>query len=208
MLLTALLASKAAAAAVGAVVVAGTAAAVVTVPGLGHAGSRPSATASDEDSASDDTPSDDTTSPSSDESTESESADDAAPEGAPSGTPSPKGEGPDATGPAAFGLCTAWAHGGLTYAKAEKGNPAAKALVEAAGEGTVEDYCTAVLLAKKGDEPPTSTETATDAERGRPSEPGAHGRSVAASAKADHGKPDHAGKPSDAGKPSHSGTRP
>lgn len=190
MLLTALLTSKAAAAAVGAVVVAGTAAAAVTVPAaLGHASDRPSATASDDETATDDT-----SSPAADESTESESADDPTTEAAPTESAS---QGPDATGPAAFGLCTAWAHGGLSYAKAEKGNPAAAALVDAAGDGTVEDYCTAVMLEKKGTPSPSETE-ATD-EDADAAEPGSEGRSKGAAAKAEHGKPDKAGKPSGAG---------
>lgn len=210
MLLTALLSSKAAAAAVGAVVVAGSAAAAVTLPAaLGHAGTRPVAT-----SSADDTESDEATAPSSEESTETEVADDPTtetevaddPTAEDEPTATPSATGPDATGPAAFGLCTAWAHGGLTYAKAEQGNPAAKALVDAAGDGTVEDYCTAVLLEKKGTPEPADSETATAADDS--SEPGAEGRSTGASAKAQHGKSDHRGAKSGADKARGAGSRP
>jgi hypothetical protein len=202
MLLTALLTSKAAAAAVGAVLLAGTATAAVAVPvALGNAGGH-AATASDDESGTDDqseSASDDTTgtvsSSTTDDSTDG-ATDDASDDATGAATPSAdRTKGPDATGPAAFGLCTAWAHGGLSYAKAEKGNPAAQSLVTAAGEGTVEDYCTAVLLAKKATPLPTGTVDS----RMTPALPGEHGRSNAASHKAEHGKPSHAGKPSGAG---------
>jgi hypothetical protein len=55
----------------------------------------------------------------------------------PTGTPS---SGPDATGPAAFGLCNAFTHGGLATTSV-----AYAALVKAAdGAGKVADYCAKV----------------------------------------------------------------
>lgn len=197
MLLSALLTSKAAAAAVGAVLLAGTATAAVAVPVALGASDDPSVTATDTTTGAegDESTADDPTTGSDDAS--DGATDDATDDSTSAAPQNSAAQGPDATGPAAYGLCTAWAHGGLTYAKAEKGNPAAKALVTAAAEGTVEDYCTTVLLDKKGI--PSPSDTATDAAKAQPSEPGAHGRAVAASKKAEHGKPSDAGKPSDRG---------
>ena len=193
MLLSALLTSKAAAAAVGAVLLAGTATAAVAVPVALAGSDEPSVTSTDTTSgaAGDESTADDPTTASDD------ASDDATDDSISAAPQNSAAQGPDATGPAAYGLCTAWAHGGLTYAKAEKGNPAAKALVTAAGEGTVEDYCTTVLLEKKGT--PSPSDTVTDAAKDQQAEPGEHGRAVAASKKAEHGKPSDAGKPSDRG---------
>jgi hypothetical protein len=63
----------------------------------------------------------------------------------PSPSPSTTGTsgavGPDATGPAAFGLCTAWSHGGLATTSV-----AYKSLVTAAGdEAGIEAYCATVV---------------------------------------------------------------
>ena len=59
--------------------------------------------------------------------------------GAP-GTDSDDGVGPDATGPAAFGLCTAFTHGGLDPA-----STAYKSLAAAAdGKGGIAEYCKSV----------------------------------------------------------------
>ncbi|MHC6594122.1 hypothetical protein [Arthrobacter sp. C152] len=49
------------------------------------------------------------------------------------------GGGPDATGPAAFGLCTAFTNGGLNSA-----STAYKSLEAAAGGGGIADYCKSV----------------------------------------------------------------
>jgi hypothetical protein len=51
--------------------------------------------------------------------------------------------GPDATGPAAFGLCTAFTHGGLS-----KASTAYTSLVKAAGSATgIPTYCATVVVA-------------------------------------------------------------
>jgi hypothetical protein len=62
----------------------------------------------------------------------------------PTGTPAPakasKLGGPDATGPAAHGLCNAYAHGGLSAT-----STAYAALVRAAGDaGTITSYCATI----------------------------------------------------------------
>jgi hypothetical protein len=58
--------------------------------------------------------------------------------------------GPDATGPAAFGLCTAWGRG----AAKNTNNPAFGALLRAAeAAGTdIDGYCAEVLAGHQGDE--------------------------------------------------------
>jgi hypothetical protein len=53
--------------------------------------------------------------------------------------------GPDATGPAAFGLCTAFTHGGL-----DSGSTAFKSLAVAAkGEANIDSYCAGVTAPGK-----------------------------------------------------------
>jgi len=54
-------------------------------------------------------------------------------------SPSESPKGPDATGPAAFGLCNAYAHGGLP-----QNSTAYRALLAAAGTGTVDAYCATI----------------------------------------------------------------
>lgn len=56
-----------------------------------------------------------------------------------------RGRGPDATGPAAYGLCRAWAEQADPASKAERGVPPFRNLAAAAGgaEG-VADYCAAL----------------------------------------------------------------
>lgn len=185
MLLSALLTSKAAAAAVGAVLLAGGAAASVAVP-VALAGSHgPSASSTDDttDDATDE--STESVDPTTDEPTTDDpsTATDESTSAAPDASAT---QGPDAAGPAAYGLCTAWAHGGLTQAKADAGNPAAAALVAAAGDGTVEDYCAQVYLDKKRTPEATATADSTDAPS---TEAGARGKAKAAEKKAGHGKP-------------------
>lgn len=62
----------------------------------------------------------------------------------PDPTPSPDAsKGPDATGPAAFGLCTAFTAGGLS-----SGSIAYAALLSASGStGSIADYCAPILAA-------------------------------------------------------------
>ncbi|HEY4153038.1 MAG TPA: hypothetical protein VGM38_06925 [Pseudolysinimonas sp.] len=70
---------------------------------------------------------------------ESDSTDDPAIES----TPSPSAtHGPDAAGPAAFGLCTAFTAGGLNTHSV-----AYAALLTAAGSASVADYCAPILTA-------------------------------------------------------------
>lgn len=156
MLLSALLTSKAAVAALSTVLVAtGGAAVVATAAAHGRAADvDPTATST-------------TASPSGSESTD-EDADDVKPSGVETkaadepdedGSESPAAEptrGPDATGPAKHGLCTAWAHGGLTAEKAvagPAGNAPSANLVEAAGGADkVAEYCADVLKPGKGDD--------------------------------------------------------
>jgi hypothetical protein len=62
-------------------------------------------------------------------------------------TPSPSAtKGPDATGPAAFGLCTAYTAGGL-----DSGSVAYAALLSASqSDGSIADYCAPILAAHPG----------------------------------------------------------
>jgi hypothetical protein len=76
----------------------------------------------------------------------------------PSGTPSPSAtKGPNATGPAAFGLCTAYAAGGL-----HRTSTAYAALLTASQPaGTIADYCAPILAVRSAthEHGPTSTST-------------------------------------------------
>lgn len=57
----------------------------------------------------------------------------------------PQGRGPDATGPAAYGLCQAWAEQADPGEKAERGVPPFRNLAAAAGGADrVADYCAAL----------------------------------------------------------------
>ena len=72
-------------------------------------------------------------------------------------TPSPSAtQGPDATGPAAFGLCTAYTAGGL-----KSGSIAYGALLNAStSAGSIADYCAPILAAQgAGSHKPTSLPT-------------------------------------------------
>ena len=99
----------------------------------------------------------------------------AAPTVAPTGTPSPSAsKGPDATGPAAFGLCTAFTAGGLHSASV-----AYTALLGASkAAGSIAAYCAPIIAAHDAtpDHGPSSTptpESAAPAVRGHSSS--AHG---------------------------------
>jgi hypothetical protein len=157
--LTSLLASKVAIAAVAStIVVGGTTAAAYAgaLPAglldLAHQtiGAQASATEvadgdaqGDEDSVTDD-PTDDTSADPTDDASASPT-DDATAEPTDDSTADPTdtpktGVGPDATGPAAFGLCNAWSHGGLST-----NSVAYASLVKAAGaEGDLAAYCATV----------------------------------------------------------------
>ena len=77
------------------------------------------------------------------------------PTGSPTGTPTPTStNGPDATGPAAFGLCTAFEHGGL-----HSTSTAYAALVTAAkGASNIGSYCATITGARSTPVPhPTHT---------------------------------------------------
>jgi hypothetical protein len=75
-------------------------------------------------------------------------ADAATPTPDPTSTPSPTAiptnppatQGPDASGPAAFGLCTAFSHGGLSV-----NSTAFASLLAAAGSAGIAPYCAAIL---------------------------------------------------------------
>lgn len=104
--------------------------------------------------------------------------DDASETPAPTDAPSPSAtRGPDATGPAAFGLCTAFTAGGL-----KSGSIAYRALLNAStSAGSIADYCAPILAAKGADShTPTSHPTqaaghgASGEQRGQGSE-GSHG---------------------------------
>jgi hypothetical protein len=91
-----------------------------------------------------------------------------APTEKPAPTTAPKADGPDATGPAAHGLCTAYAHGGLSAT-----STAYAALVKAAGgASTITSYCATIPAPGKSgaDHPGTSKST-------HPATPGAKGKS-------------------------------
>ncbi len=194
MLLSTLLASKAAIAVGSAVVVLGggtaAVAAVHVLPAaLDHAsevtvGASGSTTGASEpgDDESSSTGSSSSSGSSSETSTSTESAD-------PAASASSTDRGPDATGPAAFGLCTAYSHGGLPPQSV-----AYQALARAAAPGTVEEYCATVKHPGGKPTPTTSASTATK-HHGRPS--------TAPSPRTTHGKSGSHGKPSSApGRPS------
>ena len=72
------------------------------------------------------------------------------PSGEPSEEPDDHGSGPDASGPAAFGLCRAYLAGG----HGNSGSPAMRALVTAAGGADkVTGYCQGVVQARKSATP-------------------------------------------------------
>lgn len=97
------------------------------------------------------------------------------------GTDSDHGVGPDATGPAAFGLCTAFTHGGLDPA-----STAYKSLAAAAeGKGGIAEYCKSVPA------PGNSAGHRPD-NPGNPDKPDKSDKS---------GKPDESGKPDDDDQP-------
>jgi len=89
--------------------------------------------------------------------------------------------GPDAAGPAAFGLCNAHSTGGL-----REHSTAFGALLAAASEGTVDEYCAALPAKVKSDDP-------EDGEGKEAEETEADGESNVTKAKKDKGaKPAHA----------------
>jgi hypothetical protein len=84
------------------------------------------------------------------------------PTGSPSGT---QGVGPDATGPAAFGLCTAWAHGGLAKTSVAYRNLAAAA----GGADGIQAYCATIV------KPGGGSTTGSGSGSGSPTSHPAHG---------------------------------
>jgi hypothetical protein len=187
MILSTLLTAKTAAAVLGAgaLVVGGTAAAYAGVlpsslQSVAHA--VVGAPAGQNDQGDDDATESPKTSESP-EATESPKADDTAGSTeSPDPSTSPSAQGPDATGPAAKGLCTAHSHGGLP-----DHSTAGKALIAAAGTSTVDDYCATVLnpSATPTTSPSESSSTDTSA---APTTTTTHGKSQAAKhAKAKHG---------------------
>jgi hypothetical protein len=72
-------------------------------------------------------------------------------------------QGPDATGPAAFGLCTAYAHGGLN-----SGSVAYAALLSAStSAGSIADYCAPILAANGSGAHKPSSEQNSSADHGQ-----------------------------------------
>lgn len=125
---------------------------------------------------------------------------DAASEGqdkaADAGTDSDDGAGPDATGPAAFGLCTAFTHGGLDPA-----STAYKSLAAAAdGKGGIAEYCKSIpgpgnSAAHRPDKPGNSDQP------GKSDKPGKPDKSDKSGKPDEPGKPDGSSKPDGSGKP-------
>ena len=100
------------------------------------------------------------------------------------GTPSATPVGPDGTGPAAYGLCTAYTHGGLAPSSVAYGNLA----VAAGGEEGLTDYCDAVIAAKKG-VPADTGGDATDDAAGDPSGDGTEAPDAVAPSSAERSHP-------------------
>ena len=63
------------------------------------------------------------------------------PTDSPTGTSTTHGVGPDATGPAAFGLCNAWTHGGLATTSVAYRNLA----TAAGGADGIQAYCATIV---------------------------------------------------------------
>lgn len=95
------------------------------------------------------------------------------PTDAPTGTPSPT-HGPDATGPAAFGLCTAFTAGGLAASSVAYAN----LLSASEAAGGVEAYCAPILAAHSDAAHGHVPSPSPSVESGAPTDPG--------SASADH----------------------
>lgn len=98
-------------------------------------------------------------------------------EPSPKAKPSPTAsvKGPDATGPAAFGLCTAYSHGGLHPSSA------AYASLESAakGNGNIADYCAKITAAHESAKPkPDGSQTPDDSQKpdDDATESGSHGK--------------------------------
>jgi hypothetical protein len=92
---------------------------------------------------------------------------------APSPKPKPSrtagASGPDATGPAAFGLCTAYSHGGLNRSST------AYASLESAAKGSanIADYCATITAAHESAKPKPDDSEKPDDEA---TESGSHGK--------------------------------
>lgn len=82
--------------------------------------------------------------------------------------------GPDATGPAAFGLCTAWSHAKDSGNAAEK-SIAFRNLTKAAGTKDVTAYCAPILAAKGTDTTGKPDTTGKHSTAGKPSTAGKSG---------------------------------
>lgn len=87
--------------------------------------------------------------------------------------------GPDATGPAAFGLCTAWSHAQTSGKAAEKSiafRNLATAAKAAPGDATkIDNYCTGILTAKATDTAGKPNTTGKPATPGKPATAGQSG---------------------------------
>jgi len=200
MIPTTLLTAKAAATLLtaGALVIGGTAAAYAGVlpsslQSIAHATvGAPSADADDDESGSPSASADPSDSDDTSESAEpsesgdpSGSATGAAPTGSGAPDPSESGgaHGPDATGPAAKGLCTAHLHGGLP-----DHSTAGQALIAAAGSSSVDDYCATVL--NPSATPSASPSESSSTEAAAPTTTGGHGKGKGHTKKSHpHGRP-------------------
>ncbi|MGN6502407.1 MAG: hypothetical protein ACTHKX_05820 [Pseudolysinimonas sp.] len=102
--------------------------------------------------------------------------------------PSDSAQGPDLSGPAAFGLCTAYLAGGLPATSVP-----GQALRTVAGEGGPDAYCQLVIDAIGSARGGSHAD-----EHGAPADPGS-------AADGHAGATDHSGEPEDAGRPDDAG---
>jgi len=91
------------------------------------------------------------------------------------------GVGPDATGPAAFGLCNAWSHGGLATTSVSYRNLAAAA----GGADGIEAYCATVIKPGGGSTHGSGSPTSHPG-HGSPTSHKGHGSPTSHPGKADH----------------------
>ncbi|MFL6100547.1 MAG: hypothetical protein ACJ71T_11395 [Actinomycetales bacterium] len=91
------------------------------------------------------------------------------------------GVGPDATGPAAFGLCNAWSHGGLATTSVSYRNLAAAA----GGADGIKAYCATVPTPGRGSTHGSGSPTSHPG-HGSPTPPKGHGSPTSHPSKADH----------------------
>jgi hypothetical protein len=98
-----------------------------------------------------------------------------APAAAPEPTPSTTPRGPDATGPAAYGLCTAWTRHQVNAAQPFNATSLKNLATAAGGESNIAAYCATVphpgSSKPSGDAPGRPTDKGTDKGTGKPTTP-------------------------------------